>query len=67
MKGPHERLKWDLRRIWECPVCHHREYVSGVSTSQFCRCQSQEPITQQVCMKLLEDGPRRAVAVQSGQ
>ena len=23
MRGPYERLKYDLRRLWECPVCKH--------------------------------------------
>ncbi len=59
MRGPYERLKYDFRRVWECPVCRHRERTSGVVTTAFCNCQAQEPIVQQVPMKLIEDGPRR--------
>ena len=38
MKGPYERLKYDLRRVWECPVCHRRERTEGLVTSVGCRC-----------------------------
>jgi len=56
MKGPYERLKYDGRRIWECPVCRHRERTTGSVTSQFCKCQSNEPAGQRRPMQLLEEG-----------
>lgn len=59
MRGPYERLKYDFRRVWECPVCHHRERTAGSVTSHFCNCQTKEPVTRQVPMRLIEDGPRR--------
>jgi nitrite reductase/ring-hydroxylating ferredoxin subunit len=60
MRGPYERLKYDFRRVWECPVCHHRERTSGAVTSCFCPCQAKEDPLKQQPMKLVDDGPRRA-------
>lgn len=59
MKGPYERLKYDLRRLWECPVCHKRERTPGWATSRFCHCQMKQVDGQPVVMKLIEDGPQR--------
>ena len=61
MKGPYERLKYDLRRIWECPVCHHKERTGGAVTSQMCRCQDETPPEQRVWMKLVDDTVKCAV------
>ncbi len=58
MKGPYERLKYDLRRIWECPLCHHRERSHGRVTVLFCGCQQKQQ-RERVSMKLVEDGARR--------
>ena len=60
MKGPYERLKYDLRRVWECPACHHRERTGGEVSFMVCGCQEKEPPPRRVCMRLVEDGPRRA-------
>lgn len=39
MKGPYERLKYDLRRRWECPRCEATERRGGEFTYVFCeRC-----------------------------
>ena len=59
MRGPYERTKYDFRRVWECPVCHHRERTAGSVTSIFCACQAKEEKTKQLPMKLIDDGPRR--------
>ncbi len=59
MRGPYERIKYDFRRVWECPACHHRERTAGSVTSQFCACQAKEDPLKQLPMKLIEDGPRR--------
>ena len=59
MKGPYERLKYALQRVWECPICNHRERTDGSVTLQFCRCQSELPLTQHACMRLVKDGIRR--------
>jgi len=60
MKGPSERLKYDLQRIWECPVCHGRVWSSGATTTQVCACQAKRPLREVVCMQLVADGVRRA-------
>ena len=60
MKGPFERLKYDLRRIWECPQCGHKVRTDGSATTQFCRC-GKSNTSPAVAMKLVGDGPRRLV------
>jgi hypothetical protein len=59
MKGPGERLKYDLRRVWECPVCHHRERTNGDQTHCLCCCQRKLKPIDRAWMKLIEDGVRR--------
>ena len=59
MKGPYERLKYDLRRIWECPECHHKERADGTVTTLVCGCQTQKDRLDQVVMKLVEDRIQR--------
>jgi len=60
MRGPFERLKYDLRRIWECPQCGHKVRTDGTVTSQVCRC-GKPNTNPPVGMKLIGDGPRRLV------
>jgi hypothetical protein len=69
VKGPYERLKYDLRRVWECPECHHHDWTSGAYTGRWCACQKPKdgPVR---AMRLIEDGTRRvrpapAVAAES--
>jgi hypothetical protein len=62
MKGPFERLKYDLRRIWECPQCGHKVRTDGSATTQFCRC-GKSNTSPTVVMKLVGDGPRRLVPI----
>jgi hypothetical protein len=59
MKGPYERLKYDFYRIWECPVCHHRERTGGDCATLLCRCQKKLAPNEVVWMRLADDGPRR--------
>ena len=59
MKGPYERLKYDLRRVWECPQCHHRERSSGSVTSAWCSCQQAVEVRSRIIMRLVEDDVRR--------
>ncbi len=61
MKGPVERHKYDLRRVWECSQCHHRMRTSGAVTHVTCTCQEKLPFTEQRCMTLVEDGVRRVL------
>jgi len=63
MKGPYERLKYDFRRVWECPLCKRRERTDGGVTFRLCTCTargdgSRLDGSQQVPMKMIEDGPR---------
>jgi hypothetical protein len=61
MKGPYERLKYDLRRLWECPVCKRRERTGGTITFRFCPCEAKKEGGQPVVMHLIADGPQRLV------
>jgi hypothetical protein len=64
MKGPFERLKYDLRRLWECPHCKRRERSDGAVTTRFCACPGKGvPDGQRTAMKLLEEAGHRAVPV----
>ena len=66
MKGPFERLKYDPRRLWECPVCHHHERAPGDVTSRLCACQLKEQPLKRRHMRLMEEGYRRLDAVVHG-
>ena len=59
MKGPYQRVKFDLRRLWECPVCNRRERTAGSVTFRHCQCQMQRLDGQPVVMKLIADGVQR--------
>jgi hypothetical protein len=59
MKGPFERLKYDLRRVWECPECHRKERADGTVTTLVCRCQATKEPLGRVVMKLVEDRIQR--------
>jgi hypothetical protein len=59
MRGPYERLKYDLRRLWECPLCKRRERTAGSVTFMHCLCRTQQPEGLPVVMKLVEDGVQR--------
>lgn len=61
MKGPFERLKYDLRRVWECPLCHRRERTSGEVVNLSCSCQPTNENSSAVVMKLVEDGMRQVL------
>lgn len=38
MKGPYQRLKYNMLRIWECPECNRRERTDGSQTAMLCDC-----------------------------
>ena len=64
MKGPFERLKYDLRRLWECPQCKRRERSDGTVTSRFCTCPGKGSSDgRQTPMKLLEEAGHRTIPV----
>jgi hypothetical protein len=62
MKGPYERLKYDPRRLWECPQCKRRERTGGGVTFRFCACTAKDG-EQPTVMHLVADGPQRLVPV----
>src|SRR5262245_18040091 len=59
MKGPFQRLKYDLRRLWECPVCKRRERTSGSMTFRHCSCQLKQLDGKPVVMHLVADSVQR--------
>jgi hypothetical protein len=59
MKGPSERLKYDLHRVWECPVCKRRERTTGAVAFRHCACQMKQMDGRAVVMKLVVDGVQR--------
>jgi hypothetical protein len=59
MKGPSERLKYDLHRVWECPVCKRREKTAGSVAFRHCSCQMKQLDGRAVVMKLVVDGVQR--------
>jgi len=59
MKGPHQRLKYDLRRLWECPACKRRERTPGSVTFRHCSCRLKQVDGKPVVMKLIEDSVQR--------
>jgi hypothetical protein len=61
MKGPYERLKYDLRRLWECPACKRRERTAGSITFRHCSCRLKQLDGKPVVMQLVEDDIQRLV------
>ena len=64
MKGPYERLKYDLRRFWECPQCQRRQRTDGTITGLICNCQLAVEENQRVSMRLSRDDIRRSSVTQ---
>lgn len=60
MKGPYERLKYNLQRVWECPKCQQRQRTDGTITALQCPCQLGLTEDQRVSMTLMHDGIRRS-------
>jgi hypothetical protein len=58
VKGPYQRLKYELRRVFECPKCHRREYVAGSLTYRFCTCPGKHEAP--LVMKMVADDVRRS-------
>ncbi len=59
MKGPRGRWRYDVRRLWECPVCHRREHTSGKVVNLACDCLAKQDPPQWTWMRLVEDEPKR--------
>jgi len=58
MKGPSGRLRYQVRRVWECPRCRRREWTGGHIVTQVCDCAGGEGPAKPVGMKLIEELPR---------
>jgi len=55
MKGPSGRLKFDVRRLWECPQCRRRDYSTGQMVTRQCpSCAEPAKGGQTIGMHLLE-------------
>jgi hypothetical protein len=54
MRGPGLRLKYDVRRLWRCPVCGYERRAPAMEVVVRCHCNHEEP-----WMKLVE--PKRQV------
>jgi hypothetical protein len=65
MKGPGGRLRFDLRRVWECPLCHRRDWTGGDSVTRLCNCMAKTEPGRQVWMKLVEVKPAPVVVEHS--
>jgi hypothetical protein len=58
MKGPYGRLRFDVRRLWQCPVCGRFERTPGSIVTLVCRaCGTNSAGSGEVCMKLVEGPP----------
>jgi hypothetical protein len=55
MKGPGNRLKFVIRRAWECPQCHRRLVTPGSVVQQACNCRTADADAAPVWMKLIKD------------
>ncbi len=54
MKGPYGRLRFDVRRLWQCPSCRRFERTGGEVVNLVCRaCRG----TAEVWMNLVEGAP----------
>jgi hypothetical protein len=53
MKGPANRLKLIVRRMWQCPRCQRRVLTAGSVVFQACTCAPTEPAP--AWMQLIEE------------
>jgi len=67
MKGPYGRLKFVIRRLWQCPKCQRRTWTSGQVVTRACSC-STPGDNPPVWMTLVEETklPRRLEDSPSG-
>jgi len=55
LKGPYGRLKIDVRRVWECPLCHRREWTGGEVVTLRCDCRAKNDPPAWAWMALIEE------------
>jgi hypothetical protein len=58
VKGPSGRLKHDVRRVWECPICGRRERTGGEVVNRACPCHPDTDPPRTVWMRLVEERPK---------
>jgi len=61
MKGPGHGSQFDVRRVWECPVCQKRTKTPGSVVSLRCEACARKKTGDTAWMRLLE--PRREARV----
>jgi hypothetical protein len=66
IKGPGHRNKFDVRRVWECPVCLRRVRSGGHIVNLRCDCRVAGGTGPAVWMKLVE-GSRPLTPDRSGR
>jgi hypothetical protein len=55
MKGPSGRTRFDVRRVWDCPVCQRREWTRSNVVHRLCpACQTRTDAPAEVWMQLVE-------------
>jgi hypothetical protein len=57
MKGPSGRLRHQVRRLWQCPVCQRREYTGGDVVTRACDCLAKSQPPRWTWMRLIEEEP----------
>lgn len=55
MKGPSGRYRFDLRRLWECPLCKRRTHTTGQVVHLACPCGDHLIPERTVWMRLVEE------------
>jgi hypothetical protein len=61
IKGPRGKSKFDIRRLWECPICHRRELTPGSVVNRVCICVANQDPPRQTWMRLIEEPVKRPV------
>ena len=51
MKGPRSRHRFNVHRVWECPLCQKRVFALAQVASRACECLGKDKPT---CMRLIE-------------
>jgi hypothetical protein len=59
MKGPGNRVRHDVRRVWQCPACGRREKTGGQVVCLRCNCGTAGTATDPPWMQLIEDRPAK--------
>ena len=58
MKGSGHRSRYDVRRAWECPECHRREWTTGAVVNRRCDCLAKANPPRLTWMRLIEEKPK---------